>query len=282
MEWKKTENNTLTLPPVGLGTWQLNARNGFAEVISAAWETGYRLFDLAAAYSNEIAFRKALAETGIRREELLLSDKVWNTYRGCDAVREACKASLHKLKTDYIDLYLVHWPASPALHEDWRELNADTWRGMESLLDEGLVRHVGVCNFKPHHLEELKKTARIMPAVNQFEFHPGYWQRENYDYCRAQGILMEGSSPLGTGEVLQNETLQCIAAAKGKSAAQVCLRWANQKGVVVIPKTAHAERLRENMDIFDFTLSDDEIRAIDAVPFCGGLADDADEVTRFG
>jgi diketogulonate reductase-like aldo/keto reductase len=225
---------------------------------------------------------RAIQTIGIDRHELILSDKVWNTSRGHDAVVEACKASLRKLKTEYLDLYLIHWPASPKVHENWVEINADTWSGMEKLYRDGYVRAIGVCNFKMHHLAELKKTAEISPMIDQFEFHPGMLQREDYDYCMTNGIQAEASSPLGNGKILQNRLLRDIAAGKGKSIAQVCLRWSLQKGSIVIPKTVSGQRLRENMDIFDFELSAEEIEAINQIPYSGGIGIDSDEVTEFG
>ena len=267
---------------MGLGTWQITDRNVMAAVVRRAFEEGYRLIDTAAAYSNEIALAKAIAAAGIDRKELLLSDKVWNTSRGYEAVQEACKKSLKKLKTDYLDLYLIHWPASPRLHPDWAELNAETWRGMEKLYKGGYVRAIGVCNFKVHHLEELAKTAEIFPSVNQFELHPGLRQEELLQYCREHAVLPEASSPLGNGQILGQERIGEIAVRYGKNAAQVCLRWSLQKGAAVIPKTADPERLTQNRDIFDFALTPEEMRELDELPYCGGVGLDPDEVTEFG
>ena len=147
------------MPRIGLGTWQITDRVQMAEIVESAYQSGYRLIDTAAAYSNEIALAKALAAAEIKRTKMFLSDKVWNTSRGAAAVQEACRKSLKKLKTEYLDLYLIHWPASMKLYPDWAEVNADTWRGMEQLYKDGLVRAIGVCNFKEHHLTALEKTA---------------------------------------------------------------------------------------------------------------------------
>ena len=281
MEYVQLTNGN-ALPCIGLGTWQITDRTQMLEVVSNAYDTGYSLFDTAAAYSNEIALAKAIAGKNIAREDLFLSDKVWNTSRGFDAVQEACKKSLKKLKTDYFDLYLIHWPASMKLYPDWEEINADTWRGMEQLYKDGLVKAIGVCNFKVHHLEALKHTAEIMPMVDQVELHPGFNQKELLTYCRENNIVVEASSPLGNGQILNNEDLQKIAQAKKKSVAQICLRWGIQKGLVVIPKTTNAERMRENLDIFDFSLDENEMATIDNIPYCGGIGIDPDEVEEFG
>ena len=275
-------SNDSSIPQIGLGTWQVTDKELMRELLDHAYQTGYRLIDTAAAYSNEMAIGRAVTGLSIERRELFLSDKVWNTSRGYDNVRKACEKSLKKLKTDYLDLYLIHWPASPRLYSGWAEINADTWRGMESLYKEGMVRAIGVCNFKAHHLEELKKTAEIMPMVNQLEFHPGMMQEDTVSFCRAEGIVLEASSPLGNGQILENEILRQIAQKKGRTAAQICLRWAVQKGLAVIPKTVNPDRLKENMDIFGFELSEEETDAIDKIPYCGGIGIDSDEVVEFG
>ena len=270
------------MPPVGLGTWQISDHALMAELICRAYDCGYRLIDTAAAYSNEIALSKAMRNAGIPREEMRICDKVWNTCRGYDAVIDACKRSLKKLKTDYLDYYLVHWPASPKLYPDWAQINADTWGGMEYLYQQGYVKAIGVSNFKVHHLEELRKTASVMPFINQLEYHPGLMQQEIVDYCRANQIQVMASSPLGCGQILSQETLCQIAHQKEKTVAQLCLRWAIQRDIVVIPKTSNPQRLQQNIDIFDFELSSDEMKAIDAIAYCGGTGNDADEVTQFG
>lgn len=277
-----TLKNGQQIPVVGLGTWQITDREQMAGLLRRAYEEGYRLIDTAAAYSNEIAISKAVSAAGIDRKELLLSDKVWNTSRGYEEVQEACKRSLKKLKTDYLDIYLIHWPASKKLYPDWAEINADTWRGMERLCKDGYVRTIGVCNFKEHHLEELEKTAEIMPCIDQFEFHPGFHQDSLMEFCRARNILTEASSPLGNGQILKQEGIGRIALRHGKSAAQICLRWALQKGAAVIPKTSDPDRLAQNIVIFDFTLSREEMEEIDRIPYCGGIGIDPDEVTEFG
>lgn len=270
-----TLRNGVQLPQIGFGTWQITDRELMKVLIAEAYAAGYRLIDTAAAYSNEIAIAKAIAD--LPRENLILSDKVWNTSRGCEAVQEACKRSLRKLKTDYFDMYLIHWPASMKSHEDWAEINADTWRGMEQLYRDGLVRAIGVCNFKIHHLEELKKTAEIMPYINQVEFHPGMAQKELLNYCKNQKIQLEASSPLGNGAILQNQLLTGIGKKYGKTSAQICLRWAVQQDIIVIPKTSQVFRLKNNLEIYDFELSLDEMNQIREIPYCGGIGIDPDE-----
>jgi len=279
MQHVKLHNGVL-IPQVGLGTWQITDREQMRSLLAEAYAIGYRLVDTAAAYSNEMAIGKAIAD--LPRQDLFLSDKVWNTCRGYDKVIDACKRSLKKMKTDYFDLYLIHWPASPKLYSNWTELNADTWRGMEALYQEGLVRAIGVCNFKPHHLAQLEQTARVLPMVNQIECHPGYPQTETLAYCKERKIVVQASSPLGNGQILAQPLLQEIGQRYGKTSAQVCLRWAIQKELVVIPKTTSVTRLRENFDCHDFCLSEAELRQIDGIDYCGGLGIDPDEVTEYG
>ncbi len=270
------------IPIVGLGTWQITERNLLKEIVRDAYDVGYRLIDTAAAYSNEIALSKAISENGLPREELFLSDKVWNTSRGYEAVQEACKKSLKKLKTDYLDMYLIHWPASPKLYSNWAEINADTWRGMERLYKDGLVRAIGVCNFKIHHLEELLKEAEKKPFINQVEMHPGLNQKELLNYCNDKDIVIEASSPLGNGQILSNPVLNEIATEKKKTPAQICLRWGLQKGVIVIPKSSNPERIKQNIEVFDFELTEEDVEKIDNIPYCGGIGIDSDEVVEFG
>ena len=281
MENKELANGNL-IPQIGLGTWKIVDRNITKIILMKAYEAGYRLIDTAAAYGNEISLGKSIAENGIARSELILSDKAWNTNRGYKEVQEGCKKSLKKLKTDYLDIYLMHWPASMKLYPNWAELNADTWRGMEALYQAGLVRTIGVCNFKVHHLKELMKSASINPLINQIECHPGLKQQDILNYCKTNRIQIEASSPLGNGQVLSNETLLEIAKRKKKTAAQICLRWELQNDLVVLPKTVNEKRLLENLDVFDFELSIAEMSIIDTMPYCGGIGIDSDEVTEFG
>lgn len=280
--FNKTLRNNIQLPQIGLGTWQITNRDVVSEVIAHAFNAGYRLIDTAAAYSNEMAIAKAIAALGLPREEYYLADKAWNTSRGYAEVQEACKRSLRKLKTEYLDLYLIHWPASMKLYTDWAKINAETWRGLEELYRQGLVRAIGVCNFKVHHLEELKKTAEIMPHINQIECHPGMNQQEVTDYCHNHGIVVEASSPLGNGQILSYEGFLNISSKYGKTAAQLCIRWLVQRGLMAIPKSVRLDRLKENIDIFDFEIEEDDMRIIGEMPYCGGIGIDADEVKAFG
>lgn len=271
--------NEIEMPAIGLGTWKITNREEMLGVIKAAFQTGYRLFDTAAAYSNEMVFGRAINDLQLPREEIFIQDKLWNTCYGYAEAQEACKRSLKKLKTEYLDAYLIHWPASPKLYENWAEINAETWRGMERLYQEGYVKAIGVSNFKIHHLLELEKSAGIMPLINQVECHPGMPQEELSEFCKPRGIQLEASSPLGNGQLLTNEILCSIAESKNISVSRLCLGWERKRNFVVLPKTTKPERMMENLQIEDFELTEDEMRQISQLPFCGGLGIDSDEVT---
>ncbi|MDD7027501.1 MAG: aldo/keto reductase [Lachnospiraceae bacterium] len=275
-------NNRVSFPTIGIGTWKITDTDLIFKVLSDAYELGYRLIDTAAAYGNEIMLAKAMRKLNIQRSEIFIQDKVWNTNRGYKETQEACKKSLKKLKTDYIDAYLIHWPASPKLYENWEEINAETWRGMEQLYKEGYVRAIGVCNYKIHHLHKLLANAAIIPQINQVELHPGLTQKELIDYCQEKNIFVEASSPLGNGQILDSDVLKKIAEQHKKTTAQICLRWGIEKRCIVLPKTTSPERLKENISVFDFSLTDEETKKIDKMSYCGGLGIDSDEVIEFG
>lgn len=273
--------NGISIPSIGLGTWKIIDKEQLLKAVSDAYKCGYQLFDTAMAYANEVALGRAFRELRLPREKLFIQDKLWNTCYGYEKAQEACKRSLKKLKTDYLDAYLIHWPVSAKQNDNWRELNAETWRGLEQLYKEGCVRAIGVCNFKKHHLEEVCKTAAVLPFINQVESHPGMWNAELTAYCKEQGIQMEASSPLGNGQILSNDKLCLLAEEKGITVAQLCLKWALQHGYVVIPKTIKEERMKENIQLDHFKLSGKEMQFLDDMPFSGGLGLDSDEVISF-
>lgn len=261
-------NDNQKIPIIGFGTYKANEQEGIQAVIDAL-NCGYRLIDTAAAYDNEKAVGKGIKASGIPREQLMVTTKVWREVLGYKQTKAAFEKSLAKLGLDYIDLYLIHWPANARNYRNWQQTNTDTWRAMEELQAEGKIRSIGVSNFWQDHLEALFLTANVIPAVNQIEFHPGYWQPELTDFCRRQGIAVESWSPLARGGVFGNETLESIARRHGKSVAQVCLRWVIQHDVIVIPKSTTPKRMEENISLFDFELSDEEMQQIDELPEFG-------------
>lgn len=253
-----TLNNGITMPQLGLGVWQTKDGDEVERAVTAALEVGYRLIDTAAVYGNEIGVGNALKASGVAREELFVTTKLWNSDQGADKARAAFEASLEKLQLDYIDLYLIHWPM-PA-----KGLYLETWRVLEQLYTEGKIRAIGVCNFQPAQLDDLLQHAAITPAINQIELHPRFPQIELRDYCRERGIQVESWSPIGGSKsnLLYDETLVAIGKKYGKSPAQVVIRWHIQSGLVVIPKSVHTERIQQNIDVFDFELSSEDMAAI--------------------
>lgn len=263
-----TLNDGNTVPILGLGTYDATGDKG-AKAVQMALEKGYRLIDTAAYYQNEEAVGKGIKASGVPREEIFVTTKLWRDQLSYEQAQEGFEASRQRLGLDYIDLYLIHWPANAKNYDNWQKANADTWRAMEDLQAAGKIKSIGLSNFWSEHLEALAQTAKVTPAVNQIEFHPGYWQPEVTHYCKRQGITVESWSPLAQGRVLENETLKEIAERHQKTIAQICLRWIVQHEVMVIPKSSNPQRMEENKDIFDFELSDQEMEQIDNLPQTG-------------
>lgn len=275
-------NNGIDIPAIGLGTWQTPDGETAVKAVSHAIKCGYRHVDAAAVYDNEKSvgegIRKGLQEAGLKREEMFVTSKVWNTERGYDRTMRAFEKTIGDLGLDYLDLYLIHWPANARQFADWQGLNAETWRAIEELYKAGRICSIGVSNFYAHHLEALMQRAEVMPMVNQIEFHPGFMQQEVVDFCRRHDILVEAWSPLGTGKMLGNETLQAVAGKYGRSVAQLCVRWVLQNGVLPLPKSVTPSRVEENLDVDGFTLSDEDMATVNAMEYCGGSGLNADEV----
>ncbi len=256
--------NDVTIPCIGYGTWQTPDGETAVRSVEAAIDSGYRHIDAAAAYENEESVGEGIAKSGIERSELFITSKLWNSERGYQKAKAAFDKTLSDLRLDYLDLYLIHWPASPSQFPDWEEINLETWRAMTELYKEGKVRAIGVSNFTPRHLEALVKT-EVVPMVNQIEYHPGCMQEETVSYCRKYGIQIEAWSPLGTGRVLSHPLLLELGKKYGKSAAQICIRWCLQNQVLPLPKSTTPSRIIENIDIFDFEISGSDRELIDCI-----------------
>jgi len=261
-------NDGNKIPRIGFGTYQATEEEGVNSV-KTALKNGYRLIDTAAKYENEEAVGKGIKASGVPREEIFVTTKLWRENLCYEQAKKAFAESLGKLNLDYIDLYLIHWPANAKNYDDWQQTNADTWRALEDLQSDGKIKSIGVSNFWPEHLQPLFKTARVKPAVNQIEFHPGYWQQEVTEFCKQHNIVVESWSPLGQGRIFGNQVLEKIAEKHDKSLAQICLRWIYQHNVVVIPKSTTPARIKENRNIIDFSLSEDEMRTINEIPKMG-------------
>lgn len=260
-------NNGVTIPAIGYGTYKTSEND--VSIILSAIECGYRLLDTASIYKTEQQTGAAIRQSGIPREEITVISKVWRNDLGYHKTKEAFAKSLKQTGLNYLDLYLIHWPANARNFDNWQKTNAETWRAMEELLEEGKIKSIGVSNFWPEHLEALLDSAKIKPAVNQIEFHPGYWQPETTQYCKEKGIVLQAWSPLARGRIFGNEILIEIANRHQKTVSQIALRWIVQQGVIPIPKAASKERMNENFDIFDFALSDEEMELINNLPETG-------------
>ncbi|MEW2103147.1 aldo/keto reductase [Streptomyces cellulosae] len=254
-----TLNNGVEMPQLGFGVWQVPDAEA-ETAVAAALEAGYRSIDTAAIYGNEEGTGKAIARSGIPREDVFVTTKLWNSDQGYDSTLKAFDTSLAKLGLDYVDLYLIHWP-TPA-----RGLYVDTYKAFEKLLSDGRVRAIGVSNFLPEHLERLIGETSVVPAVNQIELHPHLQQTAAREYHAKQGIATEAWSPLGSGKgILEIPAIVAIAQKHGRTPAQVVLRWHLQLGNIVIPKSVTPSRIQENIDVFGFALDDEDLAAISAL-----------------
>jgi diketogulonate reductase-like aldo/keto reductase len=260
LQSRVTLNNGVKMPLFGLGTWAATGKAGRRAVVWAL-EAGYRLVDTASSYGNESEVGEAIRESGLARDEIFLTTKVWPAEFGYEATLRAFEASRRRLGVERVDLYLLHWPG------DDRQRRAESWRALESLLADGRCRAIGVSNYEVPELDEVLHAGEgtTVPAVNQIPYSP-FDQRRGVDaFCRLHGIRLEGYSPLTRGAKLDNEAIRSMAAAHGRTPAQVLLRWAVQKGVVTIPKSVHKERILENAAIFDFSLTPSDMAVLDAL-----------------
>jgi len=249
-----TLHNGPKMPWLGFGTFQLTGATA-EEAVGWALDLGYRSIDTAAVYQNEVEVGAAIRGSGVDRQEIFLTTKVWNTDQGYDATMSAFDASLERLGTDYADLYLVHWPVEGMFK--------DTWRALEDLYDAGRVRAIGVSNFLTHHLRELLDGARVVPMINQVEFHPRLQQPDLQAFCEDHEIRLEAWRPIMKGGVLEIPELVELGEALGKSAVQVTLRWMVQKGVIAIPRSSQPKHVEANADIFDFELTPEQMEIVD-------------------
>jgi len=271
--------NGVEIPIVGFGTWQTPDGDVAKSSVEAALKAGYRHIDTAAAYGNEESVGAGLKASGLKREDYFLTTKLWNADHGYDAAKKALDTSLQKLGVDYVDLYLIHWPNPLAFRDNWAEANAESWRAMEEALAAGKVRAIGVSNFRAKHLDELLKTAKVTPMVNQIFLNPSDLQPDVVAYNDAHNILSEAYSPLGTGKIFQVEALQKMAERYNRSVAQIVLRWSLQHGFLPLPKSVHEDRIAENGQLFDFELSHHDMSLIDDLHGVAGLATDPDTAT---
>ena len=245
-------NDGNDIPVLALGVWR--SHENTKQAVLEALEAGYRHIDTASVYKNEEAVGEAIKESGIPREELFITTKLWNDDVRAGNIKEAFEESLRKLQLDYVDLYLIHWPVDGY---------KDAYKEMIELQKQGKIKSIGVSNFRKHHLEELVSEVGVIPAIDQIEFNPGIQDEETFEYCKKNKIIVEAWSPLGRGSYLNDAVITEIAQRYNKSSAQVIIKWLSQKGIVVLPKSVHKERIIENSQVFDFELSKGDMEKID-------------------
>ncbi len=260
----KTLSNGVEMPMLGIGTHQAQGAAA-ADSLAFAFLEGYRLVDTAAAYLTEPVVGQAIKKSGIKREEIFITSKLRNACHGYKNTMEAFEQTLENLGTDYLDLYLIHWPNPIQYRTIWQEATKDTWKAFAELYSAGRIRAIGVSNFMPHHIEMITADSGVMPMVNQLKLCPGVLQPEIVNYCKEKNIIIEAYSPFGTGSVLKAPELLEMAEKYGKTVGQIVLRWAIQMGFIPLPKSVTAERIRQNLDVFDFVLQEEDINKISSL-----------------
>ncbi len=257
--------NKVKIPNIGLGTWRMPESEQCEDMVLTAIDCGYRHIDTAYYYNNEKSVGQAIRKSAIHRNDLFITSKLWNDYHGYQSTLDMFNETLESLGTDYLDLYLIHWPNPLKFRDCWAESNAETWRAFEKLYRDGRIRAIGVSNFLPYHMDELLKTAEIAPMVNQIELNPGLNRTEEREYNDKYGILTEAWAPFRVGEILNDEMVTRVAEKHGKSPAQAVLRWCLQMGVVPLPKSKTPERILENISVYDFELDEEDMAALNNV-----------------
>ncbi len=261
-------NNGLKMPAIGYGTY-LSTDGTDERMIRLALEVGYRLLDTAAFYNNEEFVGKAIRDSGIPREEIFLTSKVWRTELGYEKTKKSFDESLSRLGTEYLDLFLLHWPKPDSKTENWKELDRGSWKALEELYHQGKVKAIGVSNFLPHHLNALMETAEVAPMVNQLELHIGYMQGMAVQYCKEKGIQVQAWSPLGRKRVFDNPIVTKMAQKYGVSPAQFLLGFLLQQGIGVIPKASSKERMLQNLEVPEFEITWDDMSFLRCLPQIG-------------
>jgi diketogulonate reductase-like aldo/keto reductase len=249
-------NTGESMPAIGFGTWQIDDQNEAKDSVIEALKVGYRLIDTAKIYGNEQGVGQGIKESGVARADIFVTTKLWNSDQGYESGLKAFEKSLQRLGLEYLDLYLIHWPAT--------DKRAESWKALQEIHAQGLSKAIGVSNYTVRHLMELLANSDVVPAINQIEFHPFIYeqQKEVLEFCKQKGIVVEAYSPLARAKEINNTTLHAIAERHGKTIAQVMLRWAIQHGTVPIPKSTNQARIKENFKVFNFKLADEEIETI--------------------
>ena len=277
--------NGVEIPVIGFGTWQVPDGPVVEDAVLTAIKCGYTHIDTAFSYDNEKGVGAAVKKSGVPREDLFITTKLWNTEQGYESTLENFEVSLKNLQTDYVDLYLVHWPKTYIFSGEYPQRVWDTWRAFEELYAAKRVRAIGLSNFLRHHMDVLMEKAQVAPMVDQLEIHPGYNQDDIVSYCKANDIVVESWSPLANGKLLTEcDLLLELGEKYGKSAAQIALRWNLQRGLLPLPRSVTPERIAENIDIFGFELEPEDMRRISGLPesFSGFHPDNMEFFKGFG
>lgn len=272
-------HNGVKIPCVGFGTYQIPNGESAVSAVKNALESGYRHIDTAAGYGNEESVGIAVKQSGISRDEIFITSKLQNPEHGYENTMRAFEQTMKNLDMDYLDLYLIHWPNPIKFRNEWQSANAGTWKAFEELYKTGRIRAIGISNFHPRHIDELMKTATIEPMVNQIRLCPGDTQDEVVSYCKERNIVLEAYSPLGTGQLFEVPDMKAIAQKYGKTIAQIGIRWSLQKGYLPLPKAVSESHIRENADIFDFELSEQDVQVISDLKGCCGYSQNPDLAT---
>ena len=271
----------IEIPDIGFGTWNIPYGEDCEKAVFEAIKAGYRHIDTAGAYGNErsvgLGVKAAIREGLIKdRADVFITSKLWNTNRSYNKAFRGFDKSMRNLDLDYIDLYLIHWPANKVRYKNPSEVNAVTWQALEELYEEGRAKSIGVSNFLPHHIEELKKSAKVLPMVNQIELHVGYMQGDVVEYNNNNGIITEGYSPLGTGALLDNEILCEMAKKYQTTVPAICISFLRKRGIIPLPKTTSPDRMSENLRLI--RIDEEDMEILNKLPYIGGHAHNPDEV----
>ena len=256
-------NNGMEIPCMGFGTYKA------ADAINTAIEAGYRYFDTASIYCTEEALGQAIKDSGIPREEFIIASKLWPDQMGYEKTKVALNESLEKLQMDYLDIYLIHWPRGSENYDEWKSLNTETWKAMEEMLKIGKIKALGLSNYLPHHIMHILEICELKPVINQLELHPGYMQYATVRYCEEHDIQVQAWSPLGRFRMADNLLLNELEEKYKVSFAQLCLRFLMQLKIMPLPKASGIERMKQNMDVFGFEISEEDMYRILTMPECG-------------
>lgn len=255
-------NNNVNIPCIGFGTWKMEDFDVTVESVKVAITYGYRHIDTASSYGNEKAVGEGIKQSHISRDQLFVTTKLWNTVNNYEETLKAFNESLKNLNLDYVDLYLIHWPAPKNCRDSYQKRNIEVYHAMEKLYKDGKIKAIGVSNFRRHHLEELINNIEIPIMVNQIEFHPYYYDEETIKYCNDHNIILEGYSPLGRNKILNDPLIIQLAKQYHKTPAQICIRYALENNIIPLPKSVTIDRIKSNIEVFDFQLSLQDIKKI--------------------